>query len=398
MYATLKKAQPRALKIIENSKLNSRLSHAYLFTGPKGTYKKEMAYHFAMMLYCKDKTPCYECSECKAILENRHLNIHYIEPFGQSIKKEQIIALQEEFSKTSLVPGPRVYIINEADTMSTSAANSLLKFIEEPNGETYGILITEHKDNILSTIISRSVVVAFNELDKQMLNEQLLSLNAEPFITNCLSYLTSNISDAGEMIENEGFVKVTELFKQFIQDFANGTPLTLFYKNNLEVLGVKDFANKTAHFEMDFEDISGEIALNVSDINGQLLSDQTSDYALPLYYFDVNSGKKVKGDKIVIKDFIVEDFIRFDKYREITVTAPDGSVCKTVDGITMSAIIDFDREYEISVDQLGAYKIIGNYGDGYNDDGYFEITINAYDEVAPVITISEENKSPAVYL
>lgn len=167
---------------------------------------------------------------------------------------------------------------------------------------------------------------------------------------------------------------------------------------SLEVLGVKDFANKTAYFEMDFEDISGKISLKVGEINGQLLSDQTSDYALPLYYFDVNSGKKVKGDKIVIKDFIVEDFIRFDRYREIKVTAPDGSVCKTVDGITMSGITDFDREYEITVDQLGVYKISGKYGDGYNDDGTFEIRIGAYDEVAPVITISEENKSPAVYV
>ena len=60
MYATLKKAQPRALQIIENSKINNRLSHAYLFTGPKGTYKKEMAYYLAMMLYCKENKPCYK--------------------------------------------------------------------------------------------------------------------------------------------------------------------------------------------------------------------------------------------------------------------------------------------------------------------------------------------------
>jgi DNA polymerase-3 subunit delta' len=117
MYATLKKAQPNALRILENSIKNNRLSHAYLFTGPNGTYKKEMAYHLAMMLYCKESVPCYKCPSCLAILENRHLNVHYIEPFGQSIKKEQIIALQEEFSKTSLLDGPRVYIINEAEKL-----------------------------------------------------------------------------------------------------------------------------------------------------------------------------------------------------------------------------------------------------------------------------------------
>ena len=75
MYQTLKKAQPRALRIIENSIKNNRLSHAYLFTGPQGTYKKEMAYHFALSLYCKENEPCYKCSDCLSILENRHMNI-----------------------------------------------------------------------------------------------------------------------------------------------------------------------------------------------------------------------------------------------------------------------------------------------------------------------------------
>lgn len=240
MYATLKKAQPRVLQIIENSKKNDRLSHAYLFTGPKGTYKKEIAYHLAMMLYCKEDIPCYKCDECRAILENRHLNVTYIEPFGQSIKKEQIIALQEEFSKTSLVEGPRIYIINEADTMSTSAANSLLKFIEEPNGETYGILITEHKDNILSTIISRSMVVNFAELDKSVLEEQLLSLEVVGLKENALCYLTSNIIDAKELLESDNFNKVLEVFNKFVSDFANKKPLGLFYRNNQDVLGNKE--------------------------------------------------------------------------------------------------------------------------------------------------------------
>ena len=240
MYATLKKAQPRVLQIIENSKKSDRLSHAYLFTGPKGTYKKEMAFYFAMMLYCKEEHPCGTCEECRAILENRHLNVTYIEPFGQSIKKEQIIALQEEFSKTSLVEGPRVYIINEADTMSASAANSLLKFIEEPNGETYGILITEHKDNILSTIISRSVVINFSELDKAILKEQLKELNINELNENSLNYLTSNIMDAKELLNNEAFNKVLEVFNNFVTELSNKGNIGLFYKNNIDVLGNKE--------------------------------------------------------------------------------------------------------------------------------------------------------------
>lgn len=240
MYTTLKKAQPRALRIIENSKKNNRLSHAYLFTGPKGTYKKELAYHFALMLYCKEETPCYKCDSCRAILEGNHLNVTYIEPLGQTIKKEQIIALQEEFSKTSLVDGPRIYIINEAETMSVSAANSLLKFIEEPNGETYGILITEHKDNILSTIISRSMVVSFPEIDKSLLQEQLQSLEVSELARNVLNYLTSNLIDAKELLESDMFNKTLEVFNKFVNDLANKTPMGLFYRNNQDTLGNKD--------------------------------------------------------------------------------------------------------------------------------------------------------------
>lgn len=237
MYATLKKAQPNALRILENSIKNNRLSHAYLFTGPNGTYKKEMAYHLAMMLYCKESVPCYKCPSCLAILENRHLNVHYIEPFSQSIKKEQIIALQEEFSKTSLLDGPRVYIINEAETMSTSAANSLLKFIEEPTGETYGILISEHKENLLSTIISRSMVINFKELDKKFLKEQLEKEEISPLMLNSLCYLTSNLDEAIELSTDESFVNVCSIFERFVSDLKDRKSVSLFYKANLEVLG-----------------------------------------------------------------------------------------------------------------------------------------------------------------
>ena len=240
MYATLKSAQPRALQILENSIKNNRLSHAYLFTGPKGTYKKEMAYHLALMLYCKENVPCYNCPECSNILENRHLNVCYVSPLGQTIKKEQIIALQEEFSKTSLVEGPRIYIIDEADTMSSSAANSLLKFIEEPNEDIYGILITEHKDNILSTIISRSMVINFNELDKKLLKEQLRALDLDKFLLETVCYLTSNITEAKEILDDEGYLKTVEVLKSFVEYLKDDKPISLFYHTFSDVLGNKD--------------------------------------------------------------------------------------------------------------------------------------------------------------
>ena len=240
MYAKLEKAQPRALRIIENSIKMKRLSHAYLFTGPKGTYKKEMAIHFAMMLYCKEDRPCYKCSDCMAISENRHMNVYYIEPIGQTIRKEQIIALQDEFSKTSLLEGPRIYIINGADTMSVSAANSLLKFIEEPiNEETYGILITEHKENVLSTIISRSMVLNFEQMNKEILKEELNTKVENKLLIDCSLVLTNNVDEAIGFIKDNNFLAVCGVFEKFVKQLANNK-VSLFYKANNDVLGVRE--------------------------------------------------------------------------------------------------------------------------------------------------------------
>ena len=237
MRKELAKACPKVLRIIENSKKNNRLSHAYLFAGPKGTFKTKMAKYFAMMLYCKEEYPCGECSDCRAILENRHMNVFYIEPLGQSIKKEQIMALQEEFSKTSLVLGPRIYIINEADTMSAAAANSLLKFIEEPtNEETYGILITEHEDNMLQTIVSRSIVINFEAVSKNVLKEQYEALGLEPLSLDIILSLTNNFDEAKALSSKEEFEKLVNTFDKFSTQIFKDGPIGLFYRANSDFL------------------------------------------------------------------------------------------------------------------------------------------------------------------
>lgn len=232
MYELLSNAQPRVLRIINNSKKNHRLSHAYLFTGPKGSYKKEMAKYFAMMLYCKEEIPCEKCASCKAILEGRHLNVYTVSPLGQSIKKEQIMALQEEFSKTSLIDGPRVYIIEDADLMSLGAANSLLKFIEEPTSEIYGILITEHIDNILPTIKSRSINITFDELNKEHLKRLLLKEGYNDLASEALAFLTNNCDEAKEIYNTNANDRVIGLLAAFSKKLKDKSPIGLFYRAN----------------------------------------------------------------------------------------------------------------------------------------------------------------------
>ena len=146
-------------RILLNTKSKNRLSHAYIFSGPSGVGKKEMAYYFALMQYCHNDEPCMTCQNCHQILNNEHLNVFVISSDTKTIKKEQIVDLQEEFSKTSNVPGPRIYIILDADKMNPQSQNSLLKFIEEPEEGIYGILCTTNISKILPTIISSPLIL-----------------------------------------------------------------------------------------------------------------------------------------------------------------------------------------------------------------------------------------------
>lgn len=158
--------QQHIYNVLKQNKLKDRLSHAYLFYGDDGVGKKEMAYALACLFYC-EHDGCLACETCKNILEGQHLNVSYIGVLDSKklISKEQITDLQEEFSKTSLLDGPRIYIVDGIDTASASAQNSLLKFIEEPvnNTPTIGIFIATDLANVVSTIVSRCSLIAVVE-------------------------------------------------------------------------------------------------------------------------------------------------------------------------------------------------------------------------------------------
>ncbi|MFK5883368.1 MAG: hypothetical protein QM489_03400, partial [Candidatus Izemoplasma sp.] len=106
MFEKIKETQPNVIRLLHNSLTKDRLSHAYLFEGERGTKKFETALYFAQMLLCKaDEKPCGVCHSCKRINHFTHPNVYIVEAEKNQIKKKQILALQAEFSKTSLEKG-----------------------------------------------------------------------------------------------------------------------------------------------------------------------------------------------------------------------------------------------------------------------------------------------------
>ncbi len=124
-WKEMNELQPRVMKLLYNSIEKDRLSHAYLFEGKKGTGKLDAALLLAKSFFCLEDgaEPCESCRNCKRIESGNHPDLHLVQPDGLSIKKAQIQALQEEFSKTGLESHKKLYIISHADQMTANAAN-----------------------------------------------------------------------------------------------------------------------------------------------------------------------------------------------------------------------------------------------------------------------------------
>ena len=206
--------------ILKRAKENDRLSHAYLFYGPLGTGKKEMAYALACLLYCQNDC-CFECDECKNILDGNNLNVFYLtkEEKKTAITKEQIQELQEEFSKTSLVSGPRIYIVDGIDKTTSSAQNSLLKFIEEPENQemSIGIFIAEELSNVLSTIQSRCELIYFKEIPKKIFAKNLEEEGLSDLDASLLSILSNNLDEAMNAYASSDYKQAKEMFLELLE-------------------------------------------------------------------------------------------------------------------------------------------------------------------------------------
>ncbi len=214
-FSTLLRTQTKVTKLLNNSILKNRLVGIYLFEGAKGTQKIEAAYYFASLLMCeKENKPCGQCLSCKRILEGKHPRIFLIEPGAKgSILKGQIDELEHEFSLVSLEEGIRVFIIKDIDKATLEASNRLLKFLEETSSTTYGILTTENLQSVINTIKSRSQIVSFAKVPRDVVIEEYTKRGIKEEHSRILSILTNDINEGLLYEKDEKVIAIIELVK-----------------------------------------------------------------------------------------------------------------------------------------------------------------------------------------
>ncbi|XJZ27357.1 DNA polymerase III subunit delta' [Bacillota bacterium Lsc_1132] len=214
-WKQLEELQPIVLKMMKNSLVKNRLAHAYLLEGMRGTGKKETALLLAKTYLCESPLdgyqPCESCVNCRRIDSGNHPDVHMIEPDGLSIKKQQIKDLQEEFTKKGVESPRKVYLIVDADKMSVSASNSLLKFLEEPNSQTLAFLLTEQPQRILPTIQSRCQMLSFKPLLPKAMAEVLVENGVDPKAALLLAQMTNNVDEALKLNVDDWFAQAQKI-------------------------------------------------------------------------------------------------------------------------------------------------------------------------------------------
>ncbi len=173
--------QPQVTKTLKNELKSGRLSHAYLFTGSRGTGKTSSAKILAKAINCLnpvDGDPCCECEICKGIDNGTVLDIVEIDAASNN-GVENIRLLREEASFTPSSAKFRVYIIDEVHMLSTGAFNALLKTLEEPPKHVVFILATTEVHKIPATILSRCQRFDFHRISSEDMVERLCFISKQ---------------------------------------------------------------------------------------------------------------------------------------------------------------------------------------------------------------------------
>lgn len=218
-----------ASTLLKSSIQNGKLSHAYLID----TNDYEDAYDFVLAFVCsifcsnhytnQDYSMCKSCNVCNRVRSQNYPELKIIETDSLVIKKEQLLELQSEFSRSSIEGDYRVYIIKDCDKMNKQASNCLLKFLEEPVDGIIAILLTNHFSKILSTIVSRCQLIRLNNI--QSFKE---SSAFENFALLCSKNKSSMESILADEMKKELFDTVLTFIDYFEE---NKLDVLLFLKN-----------------------------------------------------------------------------------------------------------------------------------------------------------------------
>lgn len=210
--------QEDAKALLKNAIKAGSTSHAYIFSGEKGSGKRTLAEAFAAMLLCEnpDEDSCGTCHSCKQAMSYNNPDIIYVN--REEDKKILSVDVVREKINNDIVLKPysgkyKVYIVPEAEKMNPQAQNAILKTIEEPPSYAIIILLTTNHNALLQTILSRCITIQMKPIEtaliKKELTEKYQIVDYQSDIV--ASFAQGNLGKAIELARSEGFNEMKAL-------------------------------------------------------------------------------------------------------------------------------------------------------------------------------------------
>jgi len=232
MLEFYKDKQPLFYDEVTNILNSGKISHAYLIETNNYELKDDLILSFIKTLFCGsqklNKENCEKCNICNLIDNNSFSDFMIIEPDGNFIKKEQILEVKERFKTTSVENRPRIYLIRQADKLNKQSSNSLLKFLEEPEGNVIAIFEVDNRYKVLETIRSRCQIYSFINIHEKIEFEDFELLfnivkTLEDNKLKSLAYLPITLDNNNRTKDfwNKIFLEMIELYDNALRKSKN---------------------------------------------------------------------------------------------------------------------------------------------------------------------------------
>ncbi len=245
--------QELTVEILKNAAKSDKLSHAYLFYGPRGTGKTTAARIMAKIANCETRAndpkfrakgePCNRCRPCKEIDEGRALDVVEIDA-ASNRGIDEIRNLKEGIRLSPTSYRYKVFIIDEAHQLTPAASDALLKILEEPPAHAVFVLASTEYEKIKPTIISRTQRFHFRRIPTQLLLRKLnqIALAEKVEIDNAALELIATAAEGSFRDAESLFEQVTTLTGSMAAGGASGTRL----ENVEQILGKVGFVRTAA--------------------------------------------------------------------------------------------------------------------------------------------------------